>query len=105
MKKKITSHNIKVQKTEEDQQMDPGCNCTGAMGPCPLDGKCLVNSEVKDSNNYKQTYTGLTAGTFKKDIILTETASWTETQNILQLCRPTSGASKTSKKILKSIGE
>ena len=71
MKKKISSHNMKVQKTEEDQYLDQGCNCTGAMGPCPLDGKCLVNSviyraEVKDSRNNIQTYTGLTAGTFKK---------------------------------------
>ena len=46
-------------------------NCAGVMGPCPLDGKCLTRSviyraEVKDRNNNKQTYTGLTAGTFKK---------------------------------------
>ena len=71
MKKKITSHNIKVKKTEENQNLDPGCNCTGVMGPCPLDGKCLASSviyraEVKDSNENIQTYTGLTAGPFKK---------------------------------------
>ena len=71
MKRKIASHNIKVQKSEENMNLDPGCNCTGVMGPCPLDGKCLTRSviyraEVKDRNNNKQTYTGLTAGTFKK---------------------------------------
>ena len=71
VKKKITSHNIKVKKTEENQNLDPGCNCTGVMGPCPLDGKCLASSviyraEVKDSNENIQTYTGLTAGPFKK---------------------------------------
>ena len=31
MKRKIASHNIKVQKTEEDLNLDPGCNCTGVM--------------------------------------------------------------------------
>ena len=71
MKQKIAAHNARVQKTEEDQQLNPGCNCTGAMGPCPLDGNCLVDSviyraEVKDQNSNIQTYTGLTAGTFKK---------------------------------------
>ena len=38
------------------------------------------------------------------DFIPTETASQTEIQNIQQLCRHTSGASETSKKILKLIG-
>ena len=71
MKQKIAAHNVRVQKTEEDQQLNPGCNCTGAMGPCPLDGNCLINSviyraEVKDKDDNIQTYTGLTAGTFKK---------------------------------------
>ena len=71
MKKKISSHNNKIQKTEEDQGLDPGCNCSGAMGPCPLDGKCLAKSvvyraEVKDSNDNIKTYTGLTGGSFKK---------------------------------------
>ena len=70
MKKKISSHNLKVQKSEEVQP-EPGCNCSGVMGPCPLEGKCLVESvvyraEVKDGNNNLETYTGLTAGTFKK---------------------------------------
>ena len=39
------------------------------MGPCPLQGNCLVNSviykaEVRDNNQKVQTYTGLTGGTF-----------------------------------------
>ena len=46
MKQKIAAHNARVQKTEEDQQINPGCNCTGAMGPCPLDGICLVDSVI-----------------------------------------------------------
>ena len=61
---------MKVQKSEEVQP-EPGCNCSGVMGSCPLEGKCLVESvvyraEVKDGNNNLETYTGVTAGTFKK---------------------------------------
>ena len=49
----------------------PGCNCTGQMGPCPLQGQCLVRSvvygaEVSDSNHDVLTYTGLTSNTFKQ---------------------------------------
>ena len=41
------------------------------MGACPLGGQCLVRSvvygaEVLDSNQNVETYTGLTANTFKK---------------------------------------
>ena len=45
MKQKISSHNFKAQKDEEGQP-DFGCNCSGVMGPCPMEGKCLVNSVV-----------------------------------------------------------
>ena len=50
---------------------DFGCNCTAAIGPCPLAGNCLVNSvvygaEVVSNISNKQTYTGLTRNTFKK---------------------------------------
>ena len=39
--------------------------------PCPLNGKCLVDkliyrAKVKDENDNINTYTGLTANTFKK---------------------------------------
>ena len=68
MKQKISNHNFKVQKEEEERQTHYGCNCTGEMGPCPLGGNCLVNSvvykaEVNDNTN---TYTGLTCNTFKE---------------------------------------
>ena len=41
------------------------------MGPCPLRGNCLVKSvvykaEVINSNLNRETYTGLTANTFKR---------------------------------------
>ena len=52
-------------------QIGKKCNCRKAIGPCPLDGNCLVDSvvyraEVKDDNSNTTTYTGLTSNTFKK---------------------------------------
>ena len=71
MKQKISNHNFKVKKTEEERQPTYGCNCTRALGPCPLGGKCLVNSvvykaEVIENNSTSNTYTGLTSNTFKE---------------------------------------
>ena len=70
MKQKIAKHNVKVQKGETDTQTHYGCNCSGVMGPCPLEGNCLVPSvvyraEVTDDSN-STTYTGLTCNTFKQ---------------------------------------
>ena len=70
MKKAITRHNIQVLKSEEEP-IQPGCNCSGVMGPCPLDGQCLVSgvvyrATVEDDNNNSSTYTWLTSNTFKK---------------------------------------
>ena len=47
------------------------CNCSGRLGPCPLDGSCLKKSiiykaQVTDENSNVETYTGLTSTTFKK---------------------------------------
>ena len=71
MKQKISNRNFKVKKTEEERQPTYGCNCTRAMGPCPLGGKCLVNSvvykaEVVENNSTSNTYTGLTSNTFEQ---------------------------------------
>ena len=71
MKTKISSHNFKVLKGAEEIQPIYGCNCTNAIGPCPLNGNCLVNSlvykaEVTDQNQNSTTYTGLTRNTFKQ---------------------------------------
>ena len=68
MKQKISNRNFKVKKTEEERQPTYGCNCTRAMGPWPLAGKCLVNSvvykaEVVENNSTSNTYTGLTSNT------------------------------------------
>ena len=69
-KQKIAAHNSKVTKQDQPNR-PPGCNCTGQMGPCPLEGHCLARSvvygaEVIDSNLNSETYTGLTSNTFKK---------------------------------------
>jgi len=69
-KQNISSHNIKVRR-QSQPEVPPGCICTGQMGPCPLDGHCLVQSvvygaEVIDSDLNSETYTGLTSNTFKK---------------------------------------
>ena len=70
-KQKIAIHNSRAKRIETEPQPLPGCNCTGVMGACPLGGQCLVKSvvygaEVLDSNQNVETYTGLTANTFKK---------------------------------------
>ena len=70
MKAVISRHNWKVKKQEEDQ-IQPGCNCSGRLGPCPLDDKCQVKNvvykaKVVNSDNTTNTYTGLTSTTFKK---------------------------------------
>ena len=72
MGKAISRHNYQILKQEEEQTM-PGCNCSGRCGPCPLDGKCLVDKLVyratvrqDDINTTTNTYTGLTSNTFKE---------------------------------------
>ena len=70
MKSVIAKHNCKVKKQNEEQ-IQPGCNCSGRLGPSPLDGKCLVTNvvykdKVVDNDATIQTYTGLTSTTFKK---------------------------------------
>ena len=69
-KQKIAANNSKVTKQDQPNR-PPGCNCTGQMGPCPLEGHCLARSvvygaEVIDSNLNSETYTCLKSNTFKK---------------------------------------
>ena len=70
MKKAIAGHNFQAQK-EEEEPVQYGCNCSGRIGPCPLEGGCLVDkvvykTRVVQDNNVVNTYTGLTSNTFKK---------------------------------------
>ena len=71
LKKKIANHNFKILKAEDENRTQMGCNCTRAIGSCPLEGNCLVNNviyraEVKDDSGNTNTYTGLASTSFKK---------------------------------------
>ena len=72
MKKVISSHNKKVQKTADNvENGNPGYNCRAGGDPCPMDGRCLVDTlvykaTVTDTNKNMETYTGLTSTTFKR---------------------------------------
>ena len=71
VKKAISRHNQKIQNDQmQEPEPEPGCNCTGKCGPCPLDGNCLVDkvvyrASVTETNGTTNTYTGLTANRFK----------------------------------------
>ena len=71
MKTNISRHNQKISKKQtQEPEPEPGCNCTGVCGPCPLDGGCLVDkvvyrATVEETNGKTSTYTGLTANRFK----------------------------------------
>ena len=72
MKMVISQHNYQVKKLVEEQvQAEPGCNCNGGCGPCPLQGGCLVESvvykaTVEQQDSTVNTYTGMTCNTFKE---------------------------------------
>ena len=60
---------------DEGQQLveTDHCNCNGRMGPCPLDGdcrkekSCIYSCKVTRLDTMEtETYTGITAGTFKR---------------------------------------
>ena len=88
MKKKVLNHNSKIynetnqqqqpqqqnnqQQQQQNNQQRP-CNCRAGVANCPLGGRCNVEKSVVYSckvtraDTYSQeTYTGLTAGTFKE---------------------------------------
>ena len=66
----IARHNHKVAKKEVQQPL-PKCNCRGGIPKCPVNGACLTEGVVyqatvtRGDNNAIETYTGLTARTFK----------------------------------------
>ena len=77
MKKIIGGHNAKVLKKEDENKTKSGetevkkeCNCQ-KKEDCPMDGKCLSESVIYQATvtqteaGQKETYTGLTGGTFK----------------------------------------
>ena len=69
MKQKISAHNKAILKTKPNPEPTNRCNCRNQA--CPLDGNCLATSLVyqatveRADNSSKDTYIGLTEGTFK----------------------------------------
>ena len=56
----------------QQPQDETTCNCTGRMGPCPLEGDCKKEKNIiycckvtRQDTMETETYTGLTANTFK----------------------------------------
>ena len=66
----IAKHNSKVAKADQ-VQTPPGCNCRGGPTKCPVNGSCLTEGVIYEAtvtrgdNGKKETYTGLTARSFK----------------------------------------
>ena len=108
-KRKIAAHNSRAKNIGTSPQPPPGCNCTGLMGPCPLEGNCLVKSvvyeaEVTRNNNISETYTGLTSNTFKKRYYNHRDSFKKQDSEHSIPFLPTFGTSKIKMKILKLSG-
>ena len=72
IKRQISTHNSKVQQTEDNPQAEMPADCNCRDFPCPLNGDCqaaksiVYKATVVDGNNNIETYTGLTKNTFKE---------------------------------------
>ena len=69
MKMAVAVHNFMVQKDRQEVE-NPGCNCSGRIGPCLLGGGCLVDkfvyrARVAQETSEVETYTGLTFNSLK----------------------------------------
>ena len=68
-----SSSNVTSASNDHQQPQDETtCNCTGRMGPCPLEGDCRKEKNIiycckvtRQDTMETETYTGLTANTFK----------------------------------------
>ena len=72
MAQAVSGHNRKLLREESTAAEQPGCNCRGGPQNCPVGGKCLTKCVVYEakvteipSGKY-ETYTGVTARTFKQ---------------------------------------
>ena len=71
MKQTLCMHNTKLNNVNQENEDPPGCNCRRGL-VCPLNGQCLTKGVVyeatveREDDRRKETYTGLTARTFKK---------------------------------------
>ena len=71
MERIINSHNLKIMKEKSPEQHHEPCNCEMGINTCPLEGKCqtsavVYQATVSTGDGEIKTYTGCTAGTFKK---------------------------------------
>ena len=62
-----------LQGNQQQQQLQqPGCNCRGGPGNCPVQGRCktdcvIYRATVKETlSGSTETYTGVTENTFKE---------------------------------------
>ena len=68
----IVDANENIASNTPPQQEQTHCNCTRKIGPCPLEGDCRKEKSciytckvTRQDTMESETYTGLTAGTFK----------------------------------------
>ena len=73
MAQAVSRHNMKVLQGNQQQQLQqPGCNCRGGPGNCPVQGHCktdcvVYRATVKETmSGSTETYTGVTGNTFKE---------------------------------------
>jgi hypothetical protein len=69
----VARHNVKTLKDDpQPVAQQPGCNCRGGTGVCPVQGRCLTESVVyratvtDTGSGSHETYTGVTGNTFKE---------------------------------------
>ena len=71
MAQAVAGHNTKVLNGDRQPDQQPGCNCQGGPGTCPVQGKCLTRCVVYEAaveqipSGKTETYTGVTARSFK----------------------------------------
>ena len=72
MAQAVSRHNSRILQGDQQQEQQPGCNCQGGPGTCPVQGKCqtdcvVYRTTVKEKvSECTETYTGVTGNTFKK---------------------------------------
>ena len=71
MAKAVSGHNAKPLREDRPLDVQQMCNCRGGPQNCPVGGKCLMEGVVYEAtitqvpSGHKETYTGVTARSFK----------------------------------------
>ena len=72
MAQAVSRHNMCILHDDQQNLQQPGCNCRGGPGSCPVQGKCLTDGVVyraavtETGSGNVEFYTGATGNTFKK---------------------------------------